>query len=222
MSTFCRIPPAQIELTTSRIGSGLPCGETIQEPPLTLGDDKIAIIDKTAIGVLRTFPSLQGEYEPGDVATEVAIRVLRNRDSFDSSKSQFSTWVYSITVRHCIDLIRKQENRRKNFGTQVEIDPFERNLDRAKFGATIVDDSPSSIGLHGWVAREIANLPELYRNLLDFYLLQGINKQEIANIQRRSLKTIQSAVLRGCRILQKRYIAEFGNPNGAAARKSIL
>lgn len=53
-----------------------------------------------------------------DCTQEIFIKVLTNISRFNQ-QSRFSTWLFSITYNHCIDLIRKN---RKNFFVDVKME----------------------------------------------------------------------------------------------------
>jgi RNA polymerase sigma-70 factor (ECF subfamily) len=50
--------------------------------------------------------------EAEDVLQEVFVRVIENMDSFRGS-SRPSTWLYSVTTRHCLNRLRDSKRRRE-------------------------------------------------------------------------------------------------------------
>lgn len=80
----------------------------------------------------KSFSMLKDLTLAEDATQEIFIKVLLNLSKF-VGKSRFSTWVYSITYNHCIDLIRVTRKERGLFENEVSED-----LD-------LVDDEEDSI-----------------------------------------------------------------------------
>ncbi|MCB0640362.1 MAG: RNA polymerase sigma factor [Phaeodactylibacter sp.] len=63
--------------------------------------------------------------DPGraqDAAQEIFLKIFLNLSKF-SERSQFSTWVYSITYNYCIDVIRRQKKQNAIFSDEMEKAP---------------------------------------------------------------------------------------------------
>jgi RNA polymerase sigma factor (sigma-70 family) len=54
-----------------------------------------------------------------DATQEVFLKIYLNLSKF-SERSQFSTWVYSITYNFCIDLIRRKKKQQALFTDDIE------------------------------------------------------------------------------------------------------
>jgi len=57
-----------------------------------------------------------------DATQEVFVKIYLNLSRF-SERSQFSTWVYSITYNYCIDLIRRNKKQQALFTDDIEKTP---------------------------------------------------------------------------------------------------
>lgn len=57
-----------------------------------------------------------------DATQEVFVKIYLNLSKF-SERSQFSTWVYSITYNFCIDLIRRNKKQQAIFTDDIEKTP---------------------------------------------------------------------------------------------------
>lgn len=57
-----------------------------------------------------------------DATQEVFVKIYLNLSKF-SERSQFSTWVYSITYNFCIDLIRRRQKQQAVFTDDIEKTP---------------------------------------------------------------------------------------------------
>lgn len=75
-----------------------------------------------------------------DAMQDIFVKIMMNLASF-SEKSQFSTWVYSITYNYCIDYIRKNKKAKQLF-----VDDIERAPD-------LIDDVPDEFLLSMEVKR---------------------------------------------------------------------
>ena len=63
--------------------------------------------------------------DPGlaqDAAQEIFLKIFLNLSKF-SERSQFSTWVYSITYNYCIDVIRRRKKQANIFSDEMEKAP---------------------------------------------------------------------------------------------------
>ena len=69
----------------------------------------------------KSFSMLKDLTLAEDATQEIFIKVLLNLSKF-VGKSRFSTWVYSITYNHCIDLIRVTRKERGLFENEVSED----------------------------------------------------------------------------------------------------
>lgn len=54
---------------------------------------------------------LQNKDEADDAAQEVLLRAYCKLDSYDDTRSKFSTWLFSIAVHYCIDILRLRRHQ---------------------------------------------------------------------------------------------------------------
>lgn len=92
----------------------------------------------------RCFSLLKDVALAQDATQEVFLKIYLNLSKF-SERSQFSTWVYSITYNFCIDLIRRKKKQQALFTDDMEHTP------------DIADDAPDEEIL----ALEAARLKEV-------------------------------------------------------------
>ena len=62
---------------------------------------------------------LRNEDEARDAVQDIFVKIMLNLGNF-GEKSQFSTWIYSITYNFCIDLIRKRKKEKTLFSEDIE------------------------------------------------------------------------------------------------------
>jgi RNA polymerase sigma factor (sigma-70 family) len=65
---------------------------------------------------------LKHEDEARDAVQDIFVKIMLNLGNF-GEKSQFSTWIYSITYNFCIDVIRKKKKDKTLFSEDIERAP---------------------------------------------------------------------------------------------------
>jgi RNA polymerase sigma-70 factor, ECF subfamily len=129
-----------------------------------------------------------------DIAQEVFITVYKNLKSF-RFESQFTTWLYRITVNKCKDHLRKMKIR-SIFVTDKEPD---------EQGYNHINDN---IDISEIVRKSIYRLPEKLRTPLLLKDIEGFSYQEIADTVQCEIGTVKSRIFRaraGLRNLLKPY-----------------
>jgi RNA polymerase sigma-70 factor (ECF subfamily) len=133
-----------------------------------------------------------------DIAQEVFITVYKNLKYF-RFESQFTTWLYRITVNKCKDHLRKMKIRNifvpsKEIEEEKGYDQIDENLD--------VPDI---------VRKAISKLPEKLRVPLLLKDIEGFSYQEIADTVQCEIGTVKSRIFRareGLRNILKPYEGE--------------
>jgi RNA polymerase sigma factor (sigma-70 family) len=65
---------------------------------------------------------LKNDDEARDAVQDIFVKIMLNLGNF-GEKSQFSTWIYSITYNFCIDVIRKKKKDKTLFSEDIERAP---------------------------------------------------------------------------------------------------
>lgn len=65
---------------------------------------------------------LKNDAAARDAMQDIFVKIMLNLGNF-GEKSQFSTWVYSITYNYCIDAIRKKKKEKTLFSEDIERTP---------------------------------------------------------------------------------------------------
>ena len=128
--------------------------------------------------------------EVDDLAQEVFITVHKNLKNF-RFESQFTTWLYRITVNKCKDYLRKK-NVRKIF---VPIKEADEKLDYTSLTET---DDISKL-----VMEAITKLPSKLRIPLLLKDIEGFSYQEIAETINCEMGTVKSRIFRAREGLKK-------------------
>ncbi len=118
-----------------------------------------------------------------DIAQDVFLTVYRNLNNF-RFESQFTTWLYRITVNKCKDYMRKIKIR-NIFTPLTEAEE--------KTGDT---NTPESNDISSIVQKAIGRLPEKLRVPLLLKDIEGMSYQEIAETVQCEIGTVKSRIFR--------------------------
>ena len=135
---------------------------------------------------------LHNTEEAEETTQDVFIKVYQRHKDFNHSSS-LKTWIYRITINHCLDVI-KARKRFKRFGFLVEI------LPDSHFKGTVEFNHPG-IALEQKEATEhimkcIAELPQNQQTALILKSIDGLSQKEISAIMEISEKAIESLLTR--------------------------
>ena len=119
-----------------------------------------------------------------DIAQEVFITVYRNLKHF-RFESQFTTWLYRITVNKCKDYLRKMNVRRI-------FSPLEEGSEVSEFETPTENKDISRI-----VMDAISKLPVKLRMPLILKDIEGFSYQEISESLSCEMGTVKSRIFRG-------------------------
>ncbi len=125
-----------------------------------------------------------------DIAQEVFITVYRNLKNF-RFESQFTTWIYRITINKCKDHLRKKNIRRIFL-------PLNDEVEEPVFESVNEDSDIKQI-----VRDTIAALPDKLRIPLVLKDIEGFSYQEIAESMDCEIGTVKSRIFRAREALKK-------------------
>lgn len=125
-----------------------------------------------------------------DVTQQVFLKLLKKMDF--SGRSEFTTWLYRLTVNQCIDEQRKTR-RLISFG-----DWFTPSEPVTKMS---LNDRLDSEHLSVQVQTVVASLKPKYRIPILLKYVEGLSYQEIAGILEISIGTVSSRLNRGHKML---------------------
>jgi RNA polymerase sigma-70 factor (ECF subfamily) len=172
----------------------------LQQPQLLSTDDDYSLIRKFIDGDKFSFQVLVKRHKEkvrniiyitmnnsvlvDDIAQDVFITVYRNLKYF-RFESQFTTWLYRITVNRCKDYLRKM-NVRKIFS------PIEDGYEVSEYPSPVEDEDVSKI-----VMNAISKLPAKLRMPLILKDIEGFSYQEISETLKCEMGTVKSRIFRG-------------------------
>jgi RNA polymerase sigma-70 factor (ECF subfamily) len=172
----------------------------LQQPQILSIDEDYSIIrqfidgDKSAFQVLVKrhkekvrniiYITMNNSALVDDIAQEVFITVYRNLKNF-RFESQFTTWLYRVTVNRCKDYLRRI-NVRKIFS------PIEDGYDVSEYSTPAENNDISKI-----VMDAISKLPVKLRMPLILKDIEGFSYQEISETLKCEMGTVKSRIFRG-------------------------
>lgn len=131
-----------------------------------------------------------------DLAQEVFLKAYDALSAFRLDSS-FSTWLYQITVRKCLDWRRSVSRERQKVSPVVVEDGEWMAMDTPE--QSVVDEEQKSELLS-----LVDGLREPYRTVTKLYYFDERSCQEIAKQTGTSVKTIESQLYRARRIMRER------------------
>lgn len=133
-----------------------------------------------------------------DLSQEIFIHCYLQLENFNN-RCKFSTWLYRLAVHKCIDWQRKNKREPQ----LVELDVLQTDSREL---------SPEEIYLKKervvWLQNALNNLPEKYREVLLLYQNQGLSYKDIGEILNLPIKTVETRVYRGKKILKEQLSSE--------------
>ena len=172
----------------------------LQQPQTVSFDDDYSIIRRFLEGDNAAFPILVRRHKEkvrniiyitmnnsalvDDIAQDVFITVYRNLKYF-RFESQFTTWLYRITVNRCKDYLRKMNVRKIFF-------PVEDGIEISDHSTPVENNEISKI-----VIDAISKLPIKLRMPLIMKDIEGFSYQEISESLNCEMGTVKSRIFRG-------------------------
>jgi RNA polymerase sigma-70 factor (ECF subfamily) len=150
--------------------------------------------------------------EAEEVAQEVFITVYKSLRDFRGD-SQFSTWLYRVTVNHCKNRI-KYLGRRKYYSSQSLDEPMEGN-DGEVMARQLADEHLDPLGrleqkeVQNTVQEKMNELDEEQRTVLFLRDIEGMSYQEIADILDLREGTVKSRIHRARLELKEKLEKEY-------------
>jgi RNA polymerase sigma-70 factor (ECF subfamily) len=139
-----------------------------------------------------------------DITQEVFVKIYRNYQKHDPETASLKTWIYQITINHCLDFIRSKKSK-KRFG-------FISSLFKGDSNEPVVDAADFN---HPGIAAEdkeelqqllllINELPGSQKTALILVKIENRTQKEVAEIMNTSVKAVESLLQRAKQTLAKK------------------
>jgi RNA polymerase sigma-70 factor (ECF subfamily) len=129
-----------------------------------------------------------------DLLQEVFLKVIENREKYDSSQ-KFTTWLYTLTRNRCIDYLRT-ENYRHHDSLDASLFRDESNgavvLDIIKSRERNQEETIIDKEIQRLLDSGIKELREEFREAFLLREIEGLTLKEIADITDTNLSTVKS------------------------------
>jgi RNA polymerase sigma-70 factor (ECF subfamily) len=156
------------------------------------------LVKKYQHSIFNTIYRYIGNYDDvEDVAQDVFIKVWRHAKSF-RGKSKFSTWLYRITVNHCLNYRTKHRRRPVSLNEMTEKERIPESL--------IVEVDHEQRRKAEIVRKAIEELPERQRIALVLSKYEGRTYKEIAEMMKASVSSIESLIFRAKSALREKLL----------------
>ncbi len=142
-------------------------------------------------------------HDAEDLVQEVFVKIFRSIGKFRSDAS-LSTWIYQITVRECLQLIRhrKRQKRVAFFQSLIGMEEKADRLTDDRFdhpGVALENKERAELLL-----QKIGELSENQRIAFTLHRLEGLSYKEISEIMEMSLSAVEALMFRAKKNLRKK------------------
>ena len=123
--------------------------------------------------------------EAEDVLQESFIEAFKNLERFEH-RTSFGGWLKQICINRCINQLKKRK---------IDWVDMEKNAGYDLVDETAIDETETAMQVES-VKKAIMKLPDGYRTVLNLYLLEGYDHEEIAEILNVAESTTRTQYMR--------------------------
>lgn len=137
---------------------------------------------------------LRNREDAEDVAQEVFVEVYRSIDKYRGDAS-LGTWIYRISVNRCLDLLRRQQRKKRSaFAFQ------NKSNDELERLCVVTTNHPQQImenkELEALLQQAIDILPERQRVAFLLTKMDGLKQDDVAQIMETTVSSVESLLIR--------------------------
>jgi RNA polymerase sigma-70 factor (ECF subfamily) len=142
---------------------------------------------------------VQQEQDAEDITQEVFVKVYEQIKNF-RQESQFSTWIYRITINAALDVEKKKKNA-KHGGLIKRMFSISEKEEPAHFNhpGVLMDKKEQASVLF----KALKNLPQKQRLVFTLKKMEGLSNNSIAEIMKSSPTAVESLLARALLNLRK-------------------
>lgn len=162
------------------------------------------LVDKYQDKVQNTcWGFVKSSTEAEDLTQEVFIEIYESIHTF-KFESKLGTYIYRVAVNKSLDYIRKQKSQ-KRWGAVLSILSWGENKELPSMpdwehpGVTLENKERASI-----LMSKVEELPDNQRVAFTLHKIEGLSYQEIAEVMKVSLASVESLIFRAKQNLKKK------------------
>jgi len=147
-----------------------------------------AIFNRYADGLYRLcYGLLLNKEDADDVVQESFVYAFKNLKRYDSNKSAFKTWLYTIAVSRCRNIHRRKKYQLVDLSQLMQLNITAPSVQRPESQMTRRDAEAT-------VAKALSDLSPLLREAVLLRYAHGLTYREIADVMGCPQKTAESRV----------------------------
>ena len=139
---------------------------------------------------------LQNIEDSKEATQDVFVKIHTKLEGFNN-KSSLKTWIYRITINHCLDVIKSKNRKYRLFFTRENEDYDSKDFNHP--GAKLESKEEMEK-----IFREINKLPEKQKTALILKTNEGIPQKEIATVMKMNEKAVESLLTRARKKLKEK------------------
>ena len=139
---------------------------------------------------------LQNIEDSKEATQDVFVKIHTKLEGFNN-KSSLKTWIYRITINHCLDVIKSKNRKYRLFFTRENEDYDSKDFNHP--GAKLESKEEMEK-----IFREINKLPEKQKTALILKTIEGIPQEEIATVMKMNEKAVESLLTRARKKLKEK------------------
>jgi len=134
---------------------------------------------------------MRDDHEAKDVTQEAFIAIFKNIQNFRSDSNSIKAWIRQITINTALQKLRKTY-RNKEVMPEIMVD--DRNSVPEVYSKFEVDE----------IMKVIRQLPEIYRQVFNMYVIDGYSHKEIAEIIKLKESSSRAILTRAKKMLREK------------------
>ncbi|WP_430809377.1 MULTISPECIES: RNA polymerase sigma factor [unclassified Carboxylicivirga] len=144
---------------------------------------------------------VNNSHDAEDIAQEVFIEMYRSLKKFRGEAS-LSTWLYRLAVNKALDFIRQRNRQKRGSGLVSALEKSEMEALKISHHQQS-DDAIEETERRNLLYAAIEQLPERQKNALVLSQIKELKQQEVADIMKTSVSSVESLLVRAKRKLKE-------------------
>jgi len=143
------------------------------------------------------------QWDVEDICMQTFLKAFMHIESYDASKSEFRTWLYTIGWNTALDHVGKKKREQNNMPTTSIDEGMDNGASRLQASENSPEDDISQREDYDKLIEYIELLGDLYREIAKDRFLNDCEYEEIAEKHELPLNTVKTRIKRAKEQLQK-------------------